>query len=48
MAAAVAWARTPAPNSESPPAMVNEPAAADDVTPAKPKKAAAKKAKHKA
>jgi len=28
--------------------MVNEPAAADDVTPAKPKKAAAKKAKHKA
>ena len=41
MAAAVAWARAPALAS----AMVNEPAAAYDVTPAKPKKAAAKKAK---
>ena len=48
MAAAVAWARTPSPNSESSPAMVNEPAAAYDVMPVKPKKAAAKKAKHKA
>ena len=48
MAAAVAWARTPAPNSESSPAMVNEPAAAYDVMPVKPKKAAAKKAKPKA
>jgi hypothetical protein len=41
MAAAVAWAREPAHAS----AMVNEPAAVYDVTPAKPKKAAAKKAK---
>ena len=44
MAAAVAWARTPAPT----PTVVNEPAAAYEVTPAKPKKAAAKKAKPKA
>jgi len=42
MASAVSWARTPA----TP--MVNEPAAAYEVTPAKPKKAAAKKAKPKA
>jgi len=40
MAEAVAWARAPAPAS----AMVKEPAAAYDVTPTKPKKAAAKKA----
>ena len=43
--AAVAWARAPAATSESPPAMVNEPAMAYD---AKPKKAASKKAKPKA
>ena len=41
MAAAVAWARTPALT----PTVVNEPAAAYEVTPAKPKKAAAKKDK---
>ena len=41
MVAAVEWARIPALTS----AMVNEPAAAYDVTSAKPKKAAAKKAK---
>jgi antitoxin component of MazEF toxin-antitoxin module len=41
MAAAVAWARAPVPA----PTMVNEPAAAYDVMPAKPKKAAAKKIK---
>lgn len=41
MAAAVAWARAPALAS----AMANEPAAADDVTPVKPKKSAVKKAK---
>jgi len=41
MAAAVAWARAPSLAS----AMVNEPAAAYDVTPTKPKKPAAKKAK---
>ena len=46
--AAVAWARAPAATSESPPAMVNEPAAAYELTPAKPKKAASKKAKPKA
>jgi hypothetical protein len=45
MAAAVAWARAPATSSDSPSAMVNEPAAAYEVRPAKPKKAAAKKAK---
>jgi translation initiation factor IF-1 len=45
VAAAVAWARAPAPTSESPPVMVNEPAATYAVTPAKPKKAAAKKDK---
>jgi len=45
MAAAVAWARATAPSSESPTAMVNEPAAAYDVTPPKPKRAAAKKDK---
>jgi hypothetical protein len=44
MAAAVAWARAPAVAA----AMVNESAGAYDVTPAKPKKAAAKKAKPKA
>lgn len=44
MAAAVAWARAPALAST----MVDEPAAAYDVTPAKPKKAAAKKAKPQA
>ena len=44
MAAAVAWARAPAVAA----AIVNEPASAYDVTPAKPKKAAAKKAKPKA
>ena len=44
MAAAVAWARTPALT----PNLVNEPSAAYEVTPAKPKKAAAKKAKPKA
>ena len=43
MAAAVAWARTPAVSG-----MVNEPAAAYEVTPAKPKKAAAKKIKPQA
>jgi antitoxin component of MazEF toxin-antitoxin module len=48
MAAAVAWARAPAPTAESPSVVVNEPAAAYDVTPAKSKKAAAKKAKPKA
>jgi hypothetical protein len=36
MAAAVAWARAPAPTSESPPVMVNEPAATYDVPPTKP------------
>ncbi len=41
IADAVAWARAPALASAS----VNEPAAADDVTAAKPKKAASKKAK---
>jgi len=41
MAAALAWARSPAAAT----AMVNEPAAAYDVTPSDPKKAAAKKAK---
>ena len=45
MAAAVAWARAPAPSSDSAPVMVNEPAPAYEVTPAKPKKAATKKAK---
>ncbi len=40
MAAAVAWARAPA--------LVNESASAYEVTPAKPKRAAAKKAKPKA
>ena len=44
MAAAVAWARMPALT----PTVVNEPAATYEVTPAKPKKAAAKKAKPKA
>ena len=44
VAAAVAWARAPA----LAPAMVNEPAAIDEVTPAKSKRAAAKKAKPKA
>ena len=44
IAAAVAWARAPALAS----AMVNEPAAAYVVTPAMPKKGAAKKAKSKA
>ena len=44
MAAAVAWARAPALAA----AMVNEPAAADDVTLVKQMKAAAKKAKPKA
>jgi antitoxin component of MazEF toxin-antitoxin module len=44
VAAAVAWARTPALT----PTVVNEPYAAYEVTPAKPKKAAAKKAKPKA
>ena len=44
MAAAVAWARAPVVAA----AMVNESAGAYDVTPAKPKKAAAKKAKPKA
>ena len=44
MAAAVAWARAPALAS----AIVNEPAAAYDLTPAKPKKAVAQKAKPKA
>ena len=44
MAAAVAWARAPALAS----VMVNEPVAAYEVTPAKPNKAAAKKAKPKA
>jgi hypothetical protein len=43
MAAAVAWARAPAVAAP----MVNAPAAADDVTPNKPKKASAKKAKPK-
>lgn len=43
MAAAVAWARAPAFGA----AMVNEPAAAYEVASAKPKKAAAKKAKSK-
>ena len=43
-AAAVAWARAPA----LAPAMVNEPAAIYEVTPAKSKRAAAKKAKPKA
>ena len=41
VAEAVAWARAPALAA----AAVNEPAAAYDVTPVKPKKAAAKKAK---
>ena len=41
MTAAVAWARAPSLAS----ALVNEPAAAYDVTPTKPKRAAAKKAK---
>jgi hypothetical protein len=41
MAAAVTWARAPAPD------VVNEPAAAYVVVPAKPKKLAAKKAKPK-
>jgi hypothetical protein len=41
IAAAVAWTRASVPAA----AMVNEPAAAYDVTPAKPKKAAAKKTK---
>jgi hypothetical protein len=41
MAAAVAWARASVPAA----GMVNEPAAAYDVTPAKPKKAATKKTK---
>lgn len=41
MAAAVAWARASVPAA----AMVNEPTAAYDLTPAKPKKAAAKKTK---
>ena len=44
VAAAVAWARAPAATA----AMVNEPAAANDVSLIKPKKAAAKKAKPKA
>jgi antitoxin component of MazEF toxin-antitoxin module len=44
IAAALAWARAPAVAT----AMINEPAAAYEVTPAKPKKAAAKKAKPKA
>ena len=44
IAAALAWARAPAVGT----AMINEPAAAYEVTPAKPKKAAAKKAKPKA
>ena len=44
MAAAVAWARAPALAS----AMVNEPAAVYGVSPAKPQKIAAKKAKSKA
>jgi len=44
IAAAVAWSRAPAVAA----AMVNETAAAYEVTPAKPKKAAAKKAKPKA
>ncbi len=44
VAAAVAWARAPAATA----AMVNEPAAAYDVSLIKPKKAAAKKAKPKA
>ena len=44
MAAAVAWARPPAVAA----AMVNESAAAYDVTSTKPKKAAAKKSKPKA
>jgi hypothetical protein len=44
MAAAVAWARTPAPA----PAMLNEPAAAYAVKPTKPKKATAKKVKPQA
>ena len=43
-AAAVAWARAPA----LAPAMVNEPAAIYEVTPANSKRAAAKKAKPKA
>lgn len=41
IADAVAWARAPALAA----ATVNEPAAVDDMTPVKPKKAAAKKAK---
>jgi antitoxin component of MazEF toxin-antitoxin module len=41
MTAAVAWARAPSLAS----ALVNEPAAAYDVAPTKPKRAAAKKAK---
>jgi hypothetical protein len=48
LAAAVAWARAPALPSEVPAVMVNEAAAVYDVTPAKPKKAVAKKAKPKA
>ena len=44
MAAAVAWARAP----EATAALANEPAAAYGLTPAKPRKAAAKKAKPKA
>ena len=44
IAAALAWARAPSVAT----AMINEPAAAYEVTPAKPKKAAAKKAKPKA
>ena len=44
MAAAVSWARAPAHAA----AMVNEPGAVYDAKPAKPKKAAAKKAKSKA
>jgi antitoxin component of MazEF toxin-antitoxin module len=45
MAAAVVWARAAAPRSASPAAMANESAPAGYVTPVKPRKANAKKAK---
>ena len=45
MAAAVAWARAPAPRSASPTAMANEPASAYKVTPVKSKKVRVKKTK---
>lgn len=48
LAAAVAWARSPAPPSQVRAAMVNEPAAVYDTRPDKPKKADAKKSKPKA